>query len=1249
MCAIMTALVLLFGFAPNAGTAESWAYRNASNGRFSGGNGSKSSPYLITEKDKEFKGTYFRLTRDIVLNDITFGTDGYPTSTYSLKEWTPIGKWGFWSDNDFEGDFDGNGHSVSGLYFGGTASGQNYVGLFGSTKNASVRNLTIKDSYSNTTPTCKYNYTGMLIGRATQTVVENCHVTGTMQHLNAEKEKAYFGGLIGICDGSSPIVESSSFGGTIECRDMGAGAYMGGILGLNEATGPKSTSVNIRKCSTTASAKTVLYDECKDGKNHKGDIEGGGIGTCGNNAYISDCVNRMNIYVERRGQHSDDHAWIVYAFDIAVYTNKTSCCANFGNIYFGTEDKTLRRMQGALGFLGKSTNDDVYNSVNYGKLVTNVKSDSYVRLGVICTDPYSRPEGVNCFTVKDECAVTYNGAFGTSVSHQGEKELDELKGDFFVDDLKNKLGSSVWGVYESDDMYNGCPLPISCGGKPKTIGDGTQSNPYAISSEAILREFIQRIKNGKIDTNGKYFRLDTDLDMSDSEPLPAITSKDKPFKGDFDGNGHVISNITLKDNSLFVYNEGSIHGLTMLNVTFDGLQSQCAPIAYCNDGTVEQCSVGGNISMTAPAEGDASLAGLCFTSTCKNSGATIKNCYVKGTLNISGCTGMTTFYGLFAKSPANKMFEINGNYASFDVSGNPDNKKVYGLAQAWPGDKNGMVKPTNCWYVCTGTDVITETNTEKCPLNSDSELNAKFAANTAWLTGANRPVLKACRHYAVNAYGDAATKVYTDAIPATDGSNDIVNCNLGDEENAAYANAPLLFSLSNVAIYNPADKTDYLLFCDLNPDKAFNYTPNPESERQVTGAMTYPLALTGQQGSCRYMLCMPANVYANNLPDGCKLMVAGQTTKDTEFDGNDKTNLIECDSIDAGVPFILYVPETVTDPSLNLIMRGTLKTQPSQAIELPSNSTGHTSYTVGMTGTFKQTDEMGGVCTAIQNHATFGVYSPKGKAAVAPFRAYATPGSDAAGVRFVDYLLLDETSNFTGDIIADNAGNTVNIKLKRSLKENQWNTICLPFDMTVDEIKTVFGEDTKVERLSSADYADGVCALNFAAETEIKAGVAYMLKPSAVNANGVYSLGNKMIYGDEPQEDQKSVDIDGETFILGLYGNYERQLLAGGSDGIGSVNGNVYFIQQDKIYQVASGQTVTMKGFWSYFKASSDKAAQVLSNARMVHSDGTTTSLRLIEVGTDSDGRIYNIQGMEVDEPTHNGVYIKNGRKYVKK
>ncbi len=96
-----------------------------------------------------------RLTANIVVNQNVLGennanvnatTGEYIGTTTDFREWTPIG---FGKDNEnivsFNGLFDGQGHSISGLYF--NKADAQYVGLFGTLSTATIKNVGVEDSY----------------------------------------------------------------------------------------------------------------------------------------------------------------------------------------------------------------------------------------------------------------------------------------------------------------------------------------------------------------------------------------------------------------------------------------------------------------------------------------------------------------------------------------------------------------------------------------------------------------------------------------------------------------------------------------------------------------------------------------------------------------------------------------------------------------------------------------------------------------------------------------------------------------------------------------------------------------------------------------------------------------------------------------------------------------------------------------------------------------------------------------------
>ena len=81
------------------------------------------------------------LTADIVVNENVFNEDGTPKYNGDFREWTPIGD----SSYGYSGIFDGQNHSVSGLYILGLSI--DYVGLFGYVDNATVKNTGVIDSF----------------------------------------------------------------------------------------------------------------------------------------------------------------------------------------------------------------------------------------------------------------------------------------------------------------------------------------------------------------------------------------------------------------------------------------------------------------------------------------------------------------------------------------------------------------------------------------------------------------------------------------------------------------------------------------------------------------------------------------------------------------------------------------------------------------------------------------------------------------------------------------------------------------------------------------------------------------------------------------------------------------------------------------------------------------------------------------------------------------------------------------------
>lgn len=216
------------------------------------------------------------------------------------------------------------------------------------------------------------------------------------------------------------------------------------------------------------------------------------------------------------------------------------------------------------------------------------------------------------------------------------------------------------------------------------------------------------------------------------------------------------------------------------------------------------------------------------------------------------------------------------------------------------------------------------------------------------------------------------------------------------------------------------------------------------------------------------------------------------------------------------------------------------------------------------------------------------------------------------------------------------ANNGVNVTLERTMVADEWNTICLPFDVTMDKAKAAFGNDVKIVELDENATVDPN-VLSFKASTGITAATPYLIKPSAVadeytfenvditNKAAGYSMTDnadvafKGIYN--------MVDITKDV-VAAKFGGYYAAFLGDGN----------------KIYKAGIGMT---KGFRAYFAIPNSASASALR----VVIDGTATSIKNIDSEVvESNAPVYNLQGQRVDGNNLTpGIYVKAGKKFVVK
>ncbi len=171
----------------------------------------------------------------------------------SGTKWSPIGT----IDHPFEGTFDGNGHTISGLNI---KSDGTYIGFFGYAYRSDIKNLTLKD----VKVTGEVDVGGM-VGWLDGGSLTNCSISGSV---DAGKNGFYTGGLVGYssgvignCSASCTVngnyvvggLVGEEYGGVSDCQADGTtsgGIFVGGLVG--------SAYNDVSKCKTSGTVKSEL-------------------------------------------------------------------------------------------------------------------------------------------------------------------------------------------------------------------------------------------------------------------------------------------------------------------------------------------------------------------------------------------------------------------------------------------------------------------------------------------------------------------------------------------------------------------------------------------------------------------------------------------------------------------------------------------------------------------------------------------------------------------------------------------------------------------------------------------------------------------------------------------------------------------------------------------------------------------------------------------------------------------------------
>jgi len=221
-------------------------------------------------------------------------------------------------------------------------------------------------------------------------------------------------------------------------------------------------------------------------------------------------------------------------------------------------------------------------------------------------------------------------------------------------------------------------------------------------------------------------------------------------------------------------------------------------------------------------------------------------------------------------------------------------------------------------------------------------------------------------------------------------------------------------------------------------------------------------------------------------------------------------------------------------------------------------------------------------------------------------------------------LTLSET-----DTAAPTPASGVNVTLSRSFDKDTWYTICLPFALTADKLKTAFGENVKVGDFSGYTVSGSAIGVNFTTVTAMAANHPYIIKVTDANVENPTFNGVDIVTG--TPVNNKGTDATAEN-IKAMIGVYQETILE-----------NNWLYIKDNQFKYSTG-TSKVKPYRAYFRFCDFTGAN--SRSIIIVEDGAT-GIRLID-GDRADGDWYDLSGRKLSgKPASKGVYIQNGKKVV--
>lgn len=538
-----------------------------------------------------------RLMADIDLS--TWCHPAQPLAGLEERSWQPIGyvpgDKSYNETHSYTGTFDGNGHSISGLYIGSPTGKMKHYGLVASAGGASFKDLTISGDISGLHEIANLEL-GMLVGRATNVDFQNITTEGYIDFTEEGLRYGNIGGLVGFIMSEIP---SNHLAYIKNCHNYVhiSDAYLrtiGGIVGRAESTG---------------------IENCSNHGNLTGQYHIGGI-VC--ELYVASSfestslVNLVN-YGTIRAQELSSSGIVgsIAARDGTVVLRNLLNCGDILDASASPKSYPICPLSTAL----KDPVGLYYDSSKTYCTPTFIPSESYVGTPVT---PAQLASGEVTYLLNDKKSDA-SAVWRQRVDTDPVQALPRLSGSIVYEVMyKNCQGQKITDhVFYSNDrrtdrVFNGDGhVYAEATGHCKYCSDGCvpqldAEGYYLLSYLEDLLWFRAQVKNGKVAYKA---RLTADIDLGGicgktlgKSWTPIESMSMTAYSGTFDGQGHKISGLYIYGlsndlNGLFGDVSGKICNLSVEgNITANDYCGLIAAKITVAGARIEKCKAYGQIN-----------------------------------------------------------------------------------------------------------------------------------------------------------------------------------------------------------------------------------------------------------------------------------------------------------------------------------------------------------------------------------------------------------------------------------------------------------------------------------------------------------------------------------------------------------------------------------------------------------------------------------------------------------------------------